>query len=188
MATVPIPLPWSQQEYLEYEEASNMRHEFFNGMVHAMAGSSDTHADLTSNILIDLGNQLENSPCRPVSHDIRVQLDAGKNYFYPDILVRCPNQGTLQPRLVIEILSRSTLKIDLEYKRHVYRSTPTILDYLIVSQDRIFVEHDTRPDANSPWQELTYSQPEDIIQLPSIACTLSLARIYRRIDLDPAAA
>jgi Uma2 family endonuclease len=192
MATVPIPLPWSEQEYLEYEDSSNTRHEFYNGMVVAMAGASRKHIALTSNLLIDLGTQLEDHPCRPAAHDARLHHAGTNDYFYPDLLVECPNseskEGLPQPRLVIEILSPSTLKIDREYKRQAYRSTPTILDYLIVSQDRIFVEHDTRPDSNSPWQELTYSQPEDIIQLPSIACTLSLARIYRRIDLDPAAA
>ncbi len=56
----------------------------------------------------------------------------------------------MEAGVVVEVVSPSTEQIDREYKRSVYRMSKTILDYLIVSQDRMWIEHDTRADVNSP--------------------------------------
>lgn len=89
----------------------------------------------------------------------------------------------MRPRLVIEILSPSTEAIDREFKRRAYQSSASILDYLMVSQDKILIEHDTRADVDSPWRQLVYSTPESRIILPSIGCVLEVGRVYRRIEI-----
>lgn len=181
-----LPL-WTEQAYLEYENSSSTRHEFYAGMVVAMAGGSENHALLATNFLIDLGNQLEDSPCRPVSHDVRLANPESKSYFYPDLLVRCPESDSetaaLEARVVIEILSPSTEAIDREFKRRAYQSSASIRDYLMVSQDKMRIEHDTRVDAESPWRHVVYTTPEALIQLPSIGSVLEVGRVYRRIAL-----
>jgi len=178
---------WTEEAYLEYENSSSTRHEYCAGMVVAMAGGSENHALLATNLLIDLGQQLEDSPCRPVSHDVRFANPESKSYFYPDLLVRCPEMvvegAPMRPRLVIEILSPSTEAIDREFKRRAYQSSASILDYLMVSQDKILIEHDTRADVDSPWRQLVYSTPESRIILPSIGCVLEVGRVYRRIEI-----
>jgi Uma2 family endonuclease len=187
MESLPSFPLWTEQAYLEYENSSSTRHEFYAGMVVAMASGLENHALLATNLLIDLGLQLENSPCRPVSHDVRLANPESNSYFYPDLLVRCPEgnlEGApLEPRVVIEILSPSTAAIDREFKRRAYLNSPSIRDYLMVSQDKVLIEHDTRADSQSPWRQISYSTPDTTIELPSIGCVLSVARIYRRIDI-----
>jgi Uma2 family endonuclease len=181
MATPAVFPVWTEQDYLEFENSSSVRHEFYGGMVVALAGASEEHAILASTLIVELGIQLEDSPCVPVANDLRLWNPDSKAYFYPDVMVVCPAGGQQEARLVVEILSPSTEKIDREYKRSVYRMSRTILDYLIVSQDRMWIEHDTRADVDSPWVEKSYSLPQDVIALQSIGCVLSVGRIYRRI-------
>jgi Uma2 family endonuclease len=187
MASLPSFPLWTEEAYLEYENSSSTRHEFYAGMVVAMAGGSENHALLATNFLIDLGNQLEDSPCRPVSHDVRLANPESKSYFYPDLLVRCPESDSetaaLEARVVIEILSPSTEAIDREFKRRAYQSSASIRDYLMVSQDKMRIEHDTREHAESPWRHVVYTTPEALIPLPSIGCVLQAGRVYRRIAL-----
>lgn len=163
-----------------------MRHEFYDGMIVAMAGGSDNHSYLALNLLTDLSNQLEGGPCRTAGSDFHLYLPESNAYFYPDGIIVCrdtrsPNAPRI-PRLVIEVLSASTEAVDREYKRNVYHASPTILEYLIIDQDRVFVEHDCRSDANSSWTSQSFSQLDDIIHLVSISATLSLSRIYRDLD------
>ncbi len=101
---------------------------------------------------------------------------------------RCPDSevegGPLQLRLVIEILSPGTAAIDREFKRRAYLNTVSILDYLMVSQDKMMIEHDTRVDGDSPWRQCVYSASEARIELPSIGCVLEVGRVYRRMGLE----
>jgi Uma2 family endonuclease len=184
MATLPAMPRWSAAEYLHFEHASSNRHEFFDGMVVAMAPSPDRHSFVAANLLGDLSIHLENTNRRSASIGFRVHLPESNAYFYPDLTIICrdPETTISHPKLVIEVLSPTTESIDRDYKRSVYQSSPTILDYLIVHPNLIFVEHDTRSHPSAPWEQFTYSQPEDTIALPSIQATLSLARIYRNLD------
>jgi Uma2 family endonuclease len=152
-------------------------------MVVALAGGSENHMQLASDLLVEIANQLGDGPCRVVSHDCRVNFGDANAYFYPDVVVRCPGNSGMEAGVVVEVVSPSTEQIDREYKRSVYRMSKTILDYLIVSQDRMWIEHDTRADVDSPWVEKSYSLAQDVIALPSIGCSLSVGRIYRRIKL-----
>ena len=190
MASLPSFPLWTEEAYLEYENSSSTRHEFYSGMVVAMAGGAENHALLATNLLIDLGQQLEDSPCRPVLHDVRLANPESKSYFYPDLLVRCPESDVeaapFEARVVVEILSPSTAAIDREFKRRAYQSSVSIRDYLMVSQDKMLIEHDTRADAESPWRQLVYVTPEAKIELPSIGCVLKVGRVYRRIALRAA--
>ena len=105
----------SEQEYLEDEKISDVKHEYFNGEIFAMAGASRNHQRLANNTLVAFANHLKNTSCEPFSSDMKVRADKGKKYFYPDVLVICQNDDkdayySESPRIIVEVLSNSTRK------------------------------------------------------------------------------
>ena len=123
----------SVDEYLAGELVSNIKHEYVAGVVHAIAGASNAHNMISTNLLRSLGNQLEGSPCREFNSDtkVRIRTASGTRFYYPDAQVVCkPNSQSESfqdaPVLVVEVLSDSTRRADEEEKREYYFTIPSL--------------------------------------------------------------
>lgn len=184
-------IPMTHYEYLEFERASETKHEFWNGTIYAMAGASRKHVRITSNIHGNLFMQLRESPCEPFASDLRLRIGKKNAYVYPDVMVACGEakfddsqlDTLLNPTLIVEVLSESTDRHDRVTKLQAYRNIDSLRDYLLVSQDSMFVERYTRQD--ELWLYETYNTPEAEIALTSVGCVLRLADIYARIEFEP---
>lgn len=175
-------------EYLKAERIAEARSEYVAGHVVAMAGTSFRHAELVANMQYSLIGQLKGKPCRAVSSEVkvRVQDDA---FFYPDILVTCgeaqfhdkDRDVLLNPKVIVEVLSKSTEKWDRGGKFDIYRKIPSLTDYLLVSQDRCVVEHRIR-QVGDVWMLENYHGAAAVVSIESIGCTLPLADIYNAVD------
>lgn len=151
------------EEYLTMERNAETRHEYVNGEVFAMAGASVNHNLIVMNFGVHLYQQLEGTPCRACTQDLRVRVfnpkkRAGENYVYPDVLVVCGEPELtdehkdilLNPVLIAEILSNSTGDYDRGDKFAMYRAIPSLRHYILVSQTQMVVEHFVRQD-NGTW-------------------------------------
>lgn len=181
----------SVEDYLEGEKISPVKHEYVDGEVFAMAGTSDRHNRIAVNLTTALDNHLQNSPCEPFSSDIKVQ--ATKNvFYYPDILVSCEENPQSpyfrnQPILIIEVTSPSTEKIDRREKLLFYLQMPSVQEYVIVSQQKMAVEvHRRQPDGR--WITYYFDESDDIVEFASIELSLPLTEVYRRVKFDSNAA
>lgn len=173
----------SAEEYLKGELVSDVKHELINGEVYAMAGASKNHQRIAVNISRLLGNFLINSPCEPFSSDIKVKV--GGNFFYPDAMVVCNDQTendyyTETPTVLVEVLSKSTRRIDETIKRVAYQSIPTLQEYLLIEQDFVDIEVCRR---NEGWLPKHYFLG-DQFTLESIGLSLSVEEIYHRVNND----
>lgn len=175
----------SVADYLEGEKISPVKHEFVDGEVFAMAGTSDNHNRIAGDIYTALAVHLRDSPCEPFASDIKVR--AAENVFsYPDILVSCEENPESpyfrnQPILIVEITSPSTASIDRREKLLFYLQMPSVREYMIVSQAKPAVEvHRRQPDA----RRITYyfNEPDEIVELTSVNLALPLTEIYRRVN------
>src|SRR6266850_2961353 len=133
----------SVDEYLTGEEASGIKHEYINGTVYAMAGGTKEHNQIAGNIYSALLHRLRGRPCKAFILDIKVRLDTlGEPvFYYPDVVVGCDPRDTHRlylryPRVLVEVSSESTERLDRREKRLAYQTIETLEDYLIVSQDR----------------------------------------------------
>jgi Uma2 family endonuclease len=189
MAALPDPIG-TAAEYLAFERAAELRHEFIGGRVSAMAGACERHNQLTSALNFLLYGQLVERDCQVFQSDMRVQVSE-RVYFYPDVVVVCGEahyrdahrDTLLNPAVVFEVLSPSTEDYDRGTKFTHYRAIPTLQDYVLVSQQQMKIEHATRrPD--DTWVLRDVTEPDAQISLPSIGCTLTLRDIYRRVRLD----
>lgn len=192
MVAVPKQPGLSPAEYLEQERQAERKNEYYHGYLVAMAGASENHNTLTANALIALGTQLQGSPCRPWSNDMRVRLSSDV-FAYPDVVVVCGERRwddvkkdtLLNPTLIIEVLSASTESKDRGEKLQLYTALPSLEDYLLVSQDKVLVERYQR-SAEGVLVYQFYNALEAEIILPALNGTLRLQDLYRDVTFAAA--
>jgi Uma2 family endonuclease len=173
----------SEQEYLEGELASDIKHEYIGGLVYAMAGVSKNHDRITGNISRHLGNHLENLPCDVFSSDMKVK--ALGDFFYPDVMVVCNEQSNQEyfsesPLIIVEVLSKSTRKTDQTTKRLAYQNLPSLKEYVLIEQDFVDVEVCRR---DNHWRSEHYFLGDEAY-FASIDLRLPVEAIYARVAND----
>lgn len=180
------------EQYLSLEEKSEVRHEFYNGEIYAMAGGTINHNRLTRRV----ANLLESQPvmrqCGVFSENMKVDVRAGGHMPYPDVVLTCHpfdlrgnNVIIRQPRLIVEVLSKSTAYKDRGDKWRDYRKMPSLLYYMLIDQYNVAVELFSRIDATDEWINTVYEAFDDVIPLPRLDCTLSVRAMYEGIELVP---
>jgi Uma2 family endonuclease len=186
--TFPLFTP---EDYLALERASEIRHEYLNGMVYAMAGESPEHSTICFNLSGIIHAQLKDKPCRGFSPNMKVRTDPSGLFAYPDLAVVCgeplfhddKRDVLVNPTVIFEVLSRSTEGYDRGEKFLQYRTQiASLKDYVLVAQNKPRVEHYARqPDGQWPCAEV--EGLDAVLYLPSIDCQFQLADIYARIPL-----
>lgn len=174
---------WTWEAYLDWEAVQPVRYELVDGQVHAMGGGMAEHDTIGNNLRAALHTQLRRAACRPHGPDLKVR--AGKDGRYPDALVDCGRRvpGALQaqePVAVFEVLSRSTSWIDQSLKLRDYDATPSILTYVLVSQDELRAMVYTRDeDGRLGIQSAVVLEGADAsIDIPDLGLALAFSAIY----------
>jgi Uma2 family endonuclease len=174
----------SEQEYLDGEKISDTKHEYFDGEVLAMACNNRNHNHLMTNTSVAFSNHLKNSRCETFFSGMKVLIDDGNKYFYPDVVVACEKENNEYfinfPRLIVEVLSNSTRKFDQTLKRLVYQNIPSLEEYVLIEQDRVEIEVFRKAEG---WQS-SYYYIDDDITFTSIGLTLPVLEIYQRVEND----
>jgi Uma2 family endonuclease len=173
-------------EYLALEERSlDVKHEFVDGEVYAMAGGTPDHGALTVAFASEVRTALGTRPCRVFSSDVRIRIVATGMAAYPDVSVVCgkleadPEDASAitDPVLVVEILSDSTEARDRGVKAAHYRHIPSLREYVLVSQRERRVEVHRRNEAGR-WELFEY-EGHTTAELASVGCRISLDDVYR---------
>lgn len=192
---MPANVSVTAEEYLAFERAyvpqgEIVRHEFVNGEILAMAGGSAQHAFLTSNTLVSLATKLP-AGCRAIGPDLKVAVERFNSYFLPDVSVVCSQPEFLSgnpdclvnPIVLVEVLSPGTERYDRITKFRHYQTIPSLRHYLLISQDRVLVEHFERlPDDR--WAYLMYFQRDSVLRLRDPDVEVPLDQIYAGIEFE----
>jgi Uma2 family endonuclease len=196
MSTVPKRL-LTAAEYLARERVAEFRSEFFAGEMFAMAGANRRHSLICSNSVSLLRPGLRPGGCEVHGSDMRVKVSQTGLYTYPDASIACgeiqfedDNEDVLlNPSVIFEVLSKSTERRDRGWKFVQYRKIPSLREYVLVAQDRPFIERFTRPTGGK--FELDEVEGLDaLLQLSIAPLKLSLRDIYLDVlfgdeDLPP---
>lgn len=176
--------PWTSfEDYLAAELVSDMKHEYIDGQIYAMTGGSLNHERIALNMATELRNHLRGKPCEAFGSNVKIKTD--RHVFYPDAMVVC-NQNypseyyTDSPVLVVEVLSKSTRRLDETVKRRVYQSIPSLLEFVLIEQDIVDVEVCRRSEG---WVSTHYFMGDEV-RFESVGLVLSVADIYARVDND----
>jgi Uma2 family endonuclease len=179
-------------EYLQLEEIAEVKHEFLEGQVWAMAGGSPEHAAVIGNITTLLNVQLRGQRCRVFTTELRVRVKATGLGTYPDVTVVCgrlerdpedrSGHTVINPRVIVEVLSPSTEAYDRGEKLSHYQAIPSLEEIVLVAHDAQEVEI-VRRQADGTWTRHPAGAGQ-AARLTSLACELAVAEVYR----DPLAA
>lgn len=179
MATAQQSAFISEQDYLAGEQNSDVKHEYIDGQIYAMSGAHANHNRLSATLMREIGNHLKGKPCQPYASDMKVKV--GSKYFYPDVMVDCSDSTdyyTETPILLVEILSKSTRRMDETTKRVAYMQIPTLQEYVLIEQDFSKIEVMRRCD---DWRSATYLLGDNVTFI-SIGLTLAVEEIYDRVQ------
>ena len=179
---------YTLNEYLAMEPEGSVRHEFINGEMFAMVGTSRTHNAIATRLSAALYTHLRGTPCRVASNDMKVLIESANRAYYPDLVVSCNDPADeidiyteTQPRLIVEILSPSTEHVDRREKRLDYQLLDSLQDYILIAQDEVTVEiyhrHTANQQPDAQWSYIKYTAG-DTIEFKSIDLNLPIAAIY----------
>ena len=175
----------SVEDYLAAERESDVRHEYVDGQLFAMAGASRARNTAVTNLVRELGSQLRGGPCRTGSSDMKVGAAPGSRYYYPDIVVSCNDESEepdpyveTRPTLLVEVLSTSTEATDRREKLVAYQSMPSVQEYVLVDLAARAVEVYVRDGIG--WSHRTMAEHEPLA-LESLAVELAVADVFEGV-------
>ena len=180
------------EDYLTFERKSDSRHEFLDGEIYQMAGESLSHSRVSVNLSGEVRSKLKGKSCEALSPNMKVRTSTASLFSYPDLTVVCgepqfhdtKKDVLINPKVIFEVLSPSTAEYDRTTKFQKYRmGNETLTDYILVSQDKVFVEHFVR-QADNNWIYRSYGEIGDCLRIETIECGLDLREIYDRIEFD----
>ena len=180
----------SPEEYLEFEHHSDIKHEYIDGEVYAIAGTTKAHNTISLNLAILFREKLKNSNFQTFMADIKVNISNKKLFFYPDIVVTCDDNDDVNaydikfPKVIVEVLSESTEKFDRGKKFQYYRTIPSLQEYILISSQEYLIEC-FRRTKNDLWTLQTYEGLNAILRIENLAIDAPLSEIYATLNFDP---
>ena len=195
---------YTVEEYLLDEQQSATKHDYLNGQVYNMAGGSPEHSRIAVNLTSALDAALDSGDCQVFNSDLKVgvkssvfnqprKIQVEEDFVtYPDLSIVCgplefykDDRYTLaNPAILFEVLSPSTRNYDRSVKLDHYRNIASLLAYIMIDSERIWVEqyHRTGP---ASWQvEAPLLNLTDSLQIEILNITIPLSRIYNRVDFN----
>lgn len=179
------PFHISPEEYLQGELVAELRHEYIEGNVYAMAGASDAHTKVSLNMALLLKPHLRGLGCSIYLSDMKLSVNNNKAYFYPDVMVTCePSDQAAEcnyikhsPKLIIEVLSPSTEAKDRGRKFILYRQIASLEEYILIDPQSYYLEQYTR-QSNDKWILQSYIGKKTNVYFKSIDLTCSMTDFY----------
>jgi phenylacetic acid degradation protein len=176
------------EEYLQLEEFSNLKHEYYKGEVFLMSGTKADHNIITMNLTFLLGLKLEDSPCQAFPSDLRVYVEVNDLFTYPDLSIVCgepvffrdDDWNLTNPAAIFEVLSPTTEAYCREKKFQLYQGLPSLKEYILVDSRSVLVEHFTK-NAQGGWDLRKYYKLGDSFRIAAGNVNLPLEEIYKKV-------
>ncbi|MCY7327998.1 MAG: Uma2 family endonuclease [Saprospiraceae bacterium] len=184
-APAPTPERYTLEEYFDFEYKATHKHEFWDGQIRAMSYTSPKHGDIQTNLSDALAACLKGKGCKRYTSDRMVFVPEYNRIFYPDVVIVCGEQefyqykknmkATLNPSVIIEILSDSTEQEDRIDKWMCYRTIPSLQQYVMVQQNAQNM-HSYRRRTERDWDYSYANKPEETIAI--LDCIVQVEAVY----------
>lgn len=183
--------PCTPADYLEFEVNADTRHEYINGEVVPMTGGTPNHNQILLNLAGALNFALRRQPYRVFAADQRLWMPIPKIYAYPDVMViegelayQTGRRDTItNPKVIIEVLSKSTQNYDRGDKFAAYRTIDCFQEYLLVDQYACHVESYVKA-GEKRWIFQEYDRIEAIVALESCEFEIALQDLYDKVQFE----
>ena len=178
---------YTVSEYLKMEERSEIRHEYYDGEIFAMAGTTMNHNRIVGRVRSFLERFFLPKGCDVFAENVKVEAIKNFYYPYPDVMVTCAPEdisGTYivkHPSILVEVLSKSSATYDRDFKLRRYKNIPSLNYYMLVAQYECYVELYTRTDEEGIWIYQSFDLPEATISFDLLGFTMPVSAIYEGV-------
>ena len=187
-ATAYVKKKLSIEEYLEMEEKSDEKHEYYRGEIFALSGPKLDHIRITRDMSSLLVQKLRGSGCEVFATDLRVYVESEELLTYPDLSIVCGEPVTwknddwnlMNPSVIVEVLSKTTMAYDRGTKFELYKGLPSLREYILVDSRSVLVEQFLM-DVEGKWAFRKYDKPTDRIVVEAVGVELTLEEIYENV-------
>lgn len=178
---------YTVEEYFALEEAAEERHEFAYGKLIPMPGESRNANKIGLNCAFSLRQNLKGKPFEVLAHDVRLIVERGGIFRYPDVMVApiaddVDTHAITQPVFIAEVFSKNSADTDRGEKLLEYTQLPSLQHYLLISQNEYLVEIYSRRDTE--WGFSYYKNPNDVIELAALGVELKVQDLYEEVVFD----
>jgi Uma2 family endonuclease len=173
----------SAEAFLAWAERQPERYELVDGAARMMTGGSPNHARLSRNALTALSARLGAGPCEAFGADLAIILGP-RRVVFPDASVSCEpvaGTGVDRPVVIVEVLSPTTAAYDLGDKASAYRRMPSLRHLVLISQDRIHVEHYHRNAEGEDFVLTELDRVDGLLALTAIGVEISVSELYAQV-------
>ena len=187
---------YTVEDYLQMEEYSNVKHEYYQGEIFAMSGARPDHNTIIVNTIISLGMKLRDSSCQVFNGDQRVHIEETGLFTYPDVSLVCGEPlfwkndelNLTNPVVIIEVLSPATRGYDRGKKFSLYKRFKSLQEYVLIDSCSVLVEQwvkNPAGDSKNPAGDWTarkkYDRLSDRFLVETAGVSLSLEEIYEKV-------
>lgn len=175
------------EDYLAFEDASEIKHEYVDGEIRAMSGARDEQVTISGNVFSLLRAKLRGELARVYASDMKVKVMATGNVFYPDVVVTCDaadRESKLfktSPKLIVEVLSDSTAAYDRGDKFAEYQKLPSLEEYVLIEPLRRRVEC-FRRQSDGSWNYVPFDETAVRVVFSSLAFDAAMDDIYEDVE------
>lgn len=185
-------LRYNLAQYLAIEHKSKTKHEYFENEIFSMAGASNAHNEIFSNVFLQVASHLKGKPCRPYGSDKRLYIPENSLYTYPDISIYCNGlinaatdpDSSILPTVLIEILSESTKTYDRGDKFKLYRDIPSLKEYILIDSEQLAIESFFLNENNN-WELQEHNDLLGKLTFKSFKIDIPIKDIYENINFKP---
>ena len=180
-------------EYITQEQESDTKYEYYNGEIFALAGGSINHGLLCGNIYSEIRSELrkKQSPCKPLTSEIKLNIKEKNSYVYPDTMVICGEMKTSEndansvsnPILIVEVLSKSTANYDRGDKFFLYKQISSLQEYVLIEQDKAQVDVFYKKPESDLWRISRYEGLNTKVKFQSIKIEIEMSELYFDINV-----
>lgn len=178
------------EEYLQMEENSDEKHEYYKGKIIPRPGGNVSHNIISGNVFYGL-RKLNKKRFRLFDSNQRIHIPQNSLFTYPDVSVICgeiitlndDNWNILNPTVIIEILSPGTKDYDRGGKFKLYRDISTLKEFILIDSQTISIET-FRVNESGHWELEEYKKIEDTLLIKAIQVSIPLMEIYEGTKLE----
>jgi Uma2 family endonuclease len=187
--TVTNTRPMTVEEYIEFEENSEVRHEFIENQLIPMPGTTRIHNTICLNLAILLRFLLKKDAYEIFQENVKVQIIAGKDYTYPDVVITNDPIDLSgddayfikHPCVIIEVISKSSRIEDSADKFIRYKSIAALQNYILVDSEKVLVEVRCKTTEGN-WEANTYLRSDGHFPIPALGIDLNIEDVYEGVS------
>ena len=174
-------------EYLKLEEESEIRHEYYDGEVFAMAGTSMNHNRIVGKLRAIFEKRFQPDRCDVFTENVKAEVTHDLCYAYPDLILTCSAEDrdgvyiVKNPTILVEVLSKTSISKDKGFKLRMYKQIKSLQYYLLVSQNEFYVELYSRSVHENLWNYQNFDDPNGKIVFEPLKFEILLSAIYENI-------